>query len=333
MIKINNLAVKLKGFELKNINLQIEKGAFFCLLGPTGAGKSLILESLAGLLQVDMGQIIVNERDITSFKPEKRNISICYQDYCLFPHMTVKKNILYGLRFKNDRNNISYEETFDKLIDMLEIRHLLNRFPQNLSGGEKQRISLARALVCNPSVLLLDEPLSALDPKIKDIIIKEIKKIHELLKITIIMVTHNFQEAYYLADKVAIIDSGEIIQQGTIKEIFERPNSEQVAIFVGMKTIIELSKEQAIEYGYEDSCKIGIRPENIIISNSKKDGDFSYQGEIESIMDMGFYSEICINSFNNKYIAYLSLNDILKNNFKIGNEVYFGFNKNSITKL
>jgi len=183
---IENLNVKLGDFTLKDINLNIRKGEFFAILGPTGTGKSVLLEVIAGVKPVKSGEIIIDGKNITKLKPEKRAISICYQDYCIFPHMTVRENINYGLRFRKDKENPKYKKNFDMLIRLLKIDHLLERYPQNLSGGEKQRISLARGLIVEPEVLLLDEPLSALDPNIKERIQHELKKIHDELKITTI---------------------------------------------------------------------------------------------------------------------------------------------------
>jgi len=175
MIRVQNLNIKLGIFEIKNVNLQIAKGEFLVLLGPSAAGKSVILESIAGLIPIQKGEILVNGKDVTNLKPEKRNISICYQDYNLFPHMKVRDNIRYGLKFKKDKHNEKYNKNFKTLIKLLELDGILDRLPLNLSGGEQQRVSLARGLIGNPDVLLLDEPLSSLDPNIKGTIQEELK--------------------------------------------------------------------------------------------------------------------------------------------------------------
>ncbi len=205
MIKIKNLNISLGNFQIKNVELKVKKGEFLVLLGPTAAGKSVILEAIAGLVPIKSGKILVNNRDITQLKPEHRNVSICYQDYNLFPHMNVRNNICYGLRFKKGRNNSQYHKNFKALVDLLKLEDILDRLPLNLSGGEQQRVSLARGLIGSPDVLLLDEPLSALDPNIKTSIQEELKNIHQTLHTTIIMVTHDFIEANYLAERVAII--------------------------------------------------------------------------------------------------------------------------------
>ena len=246
MIRVHDLHIKLGIFEIKNVNLQIAKGEFLVLLGPSAAGKSVILESIAGLVPIQKGKILVNNKDVTNLKPEKRNISICYQDYNLFPHMKVRDNIRYGLKFKKDKYHKKYEKNFKTLIKLLELDEILDRLPLNLSGGEQQRVSLARGLITNPDVLLLDEPLSSLDPNIKETIQEELKNIHQTMQTTIIMVTHDFTEANYLADKVALVHDGQIVQQGTIEDIFQRPKSIFAAQFTGTKNIFWANKEKEL---------------------------------------------------------------------------------------
>lgn len=330
MILIEILCAKLGDFTLNNVNLNIKKGEFFAILGPTGSGKSVILEAIAGLKPIKSGNIIVDNRDITNLKPEERSISICYQDYCLFPHMTVRENIKYGLRFRKDKKDPKYDKNFNMLVELLKIENLLDRYPLNLSGGEKQRISLARALIVDPDVLLLDEPLSALDPNIKGRIQNELKKIHDRLKITSIMVTHNFQEAHFLADSIGIINNGNIIQQGTVEEIFQRPKSRFVADFVGMKTIFKLDRESSKEFGIDYPCYIGIRPERIKVLKEPIGSDFSFKGTITSIIDTGVYVEIKIEFNKRVYKAYLTMNYINSLNIKLGEKVYFGFDKEDL---
>lgn len=330
MIIVEDLCVKLGDFKLNNININVKKGEFYTLLGPTGSGKSVILEAIAGVKPIKKGKIIINKRDITSLKPEKRFISICYQDYCLFPHINVEDNIKYGLRFKSNAYDIEYTKNYNMLIEFLEIKHLLKRYPLNLSGGEKQRISLARALVVKPDVLLLDEPLSALDPNIKERIQYELKRIHETFKITTIMVTHDFREAHYLADRAGIISNGNIIQQGTIDEIFQRPKTKYVAEFVGVKTFLD---NEGGEYGIDYPCCISIRPEQIKISNKVIKCDYSFVGKIISLIDFGIYIEVKLMYKSEIFTAYLTTNYMHDIGLGVGDDSYFGFNKKDINIL
>lgn len=331
---MENLSITLGNFEFKNANLQVNKGDFYILLGPTGSGKTVLLEAIAGLKPISTGKIIINNTDMTNVKPESRNISLCYQDSALFPHMNVEKNIRYGLKFKNDKNNPKYNENFNSLVKFLKIDHILKRYPTFLSGGEKQRVSLARALIVNPDILLLDEPLSALDPSIKEDIQLELKNIHTKLKTTIIMVTHNFSEAYTLGNKISIIHKGNIIQTGTSKEIFQHPNSKFTAKFTGMKNMYDLkNSEDAYIFNINKDTLIGIRPENIIIGNEKLNTSFCFKGKISEIQSLGIYAEINIKFKNLIFISYLSINRILELNIKKEDEVYFGFDEKHVTEI
>jgi ABC-type sugar transport system ATPase subunit len=333
MIKVEGLYTALGDFVLDEINLQVNPGEFFILSGPTGSGKSIVLESIAGLVPIKRGAIYLNGKNIISQKPEKRNISICYQDYNLFPHMSVSKNIWYGVNFKKDKGAIKYKNNFDRLVDLLKISHLLNRRPENLSGGEKQRVSLARALIVEPEILLLDEPLSALDPNTKEKIQWEIKKIHDELKMTTIMVTHSFQEAHCLGDRMAVMNEGKILQSGAIDEIFQYPKSEFVADFVGMKTLIDLNKEEAILFGVNEPIRLGIRPENILLSKGSLDTDYEFRGEIIEIIDFGMHKEIKISNCGKVYIAFLTINRLLEMKINLGDTVTLGFNHEHINLI
>jgi molybdate/tungstate transport system ATP-binding protein len=233
MIRIENLCVRLPDFSLEDINLHAAAGEFFVLLGPTGAGKTLLLESLAGLLPVSSGRIYLDGREVTESAPEKRGIGIVYQDSALFPHLTVRQNITFGLRYRKT-NPIRSQKKFDFLIDVLRLDHLLQRTVAHLSGGEKQRVALARALVVEPALLLLDEPLSALDPNFREEIRDILKDLHFNTGVTVLMVTHDFAEARYLGQRIAVINQGRIEQIGSPEEIFRRPTTPFTARFVSM---------------------------------------------------------------------------------------------------
>ena len=279
MIKIENLCIDLPDFCLKDINLSIDTGEYFALLGPTGAGKTVLLEAIVGLAPIKSGKVLVNGRDITCLAPEKRGVGIVYQDFCLFPHLTVLENIKYGLHFQKI-NQTEAKNRLDRLLDWLDLDRLTKRLPLNLSGGELQRVALARALMVNPALLLLDEPLSALDPNFRGEIQSELKKLHQETDITFLMVTHDFSEVLSLANRAAVMNQGIIEQVGEVADIFQRPASPFVADFVGMKNIfsvkfqgtkailgeltLEMGKEQINSRGY-----LAIRPEDIVVSREK----------------------------------------------------------------
>ena len=234
ILEIKDVSKKLGKFSLKNINLEVDN-EYFVLLGPTGAGKSVLLEIIAGILMPEKGKIILNGKDITNLPPEKRGIGFVPQDYALFPHLSVFKNIEYGLRIKNRKGDDSkvYE-----LAEKLGIESLLQRHPNTLSGGEKQRVALARALAVEPKLLLLDEPLSAVDLRTKEMLMRELKKVRSEFHIPIIHVTHSFIEAAMLAERVAVMINGEIMHVSRVKELFYAKNKE-VAEFVAVEDLFK----------------------------------------------------------------------------------------------
>lgn len=316
MIKILNLEKEFKNFKLKNINLNIKKGEFYILLGSTGAGKSVILESIAGLIKPEKGKIFIDDEDITNKKPENRKVAICYQDYNLFPHMTVENNIKFGLRYKTQKN----DKRFEELTRWLDIERILDRYPKNLSGGEKQRVSIARALITDPKILLLDEPLSALDSHIKDRLMCDLKKLHEKMELTILMITHSFQEAYYLGQRTSVINNGEILQTDKLENILKKPNSRFVASFVGVKNVFQDEK------GF-----IGIRPENVILQ--KAEGKNSRLGRVLEIADMGTHYDIALSSEKSKLHSFISMTEFLKLGIDEGDEVFYSFKKEGLLRL
>ena len=304
MITIRGLEINFRDFHLRDIVLDVGENEFFILMGPTGAGKTVLLEAIAGLVPIKKGTIRINGQDITALPPEKRGISIVYQDYALFPHLTVRDNIRYGLHFHNiDKQDARRKLTH--LLEVLNLTHLQHRFPANLSGGEKQRVSVARALMVEPKVLLLDEPFSALDPGFREEVRNALKTLHHNSRITFVMVTHDFAEALSLAGRAAVMNNGRIEQVGRIEDIFKKPDSAFVADFVGMKNLfqaefrgtaafvsglpIELGRTPVNSHGY-----IAIRPEDIVISREPFSSSMrnSFPGSVTAIIDQGFFYEI-----------------------------------------
>ena len=233
MLNIKNLKLNLGEFQLNNISFDVNPNEYFILLGPSGSGKTVLLETIAGLYKPDSGKILFNGLNLSKLTPEQRNIGFVYQQYELFPHMTVEQNIGFGLKIRKIDKNIVKSKLY-KLAELFNIGHLLKRSPKNLSGGEKQRVALARALIISPDILLLDEPLSALDPLNREMLKNEFKKIHANFNTTIIHVTHDLNEALYLADRIGIMYNGELLQVGSKEEIIQNPSCDYILKFLNI---------------------------------------------------------------------------------------------------
>ena len=302
MIELKNVHVKLGDFNLEQISLVVAKGEYTVVLGPTGAGKTVLLESIAGLHAVQRGEILLDGKDVTNTVPEQRRASIVYQDYTLFPHLTVKENIVFGLRVRHlARPKIA--EALELICGIFEIQPLLKRFPGTLSGGERQRVALARALITKPEILLLDEPLSALDAESREEMRSLLKNTQQKLGVTTLHVTHDFEEAMSLANNIVVINGGKIQQVGKPSEIFYHPSSEFVARFTMARNIFEGKiirqdgQSKIFQYnGIEISAlsdKIAaswavIRPEMIQVMLEKPLAiSNTFPGTVKSIVDRG----------------------------------------------
>jgi molybdate/tungstate transport system ATP-binding protein len=343
MIHLKNINLTLPDFALKDISLQIEKNDFFSIIGPTGSGKSLLLEGMMGLIPFSGGQLFLENRDITNLAVEKRNLAIVYQDFALFPHLNVTQNIFYGVKYHKIPKQTA-QKRFDLLVSTLGLEKITRRYPQNLSGGEKQRIALARSLILNPNVLLLDEPLSALDPIFHDEAKELLKKIHDDLEITMIMVSHNFSDVLYLANQGAIIKDGGVIQQGEIMSIFEKPNSRFTASFVGMKNITPICqqngkiriKEKNIEiiHAHKPGSKdeyMGIRPEDISLKAFNSDTFKNcFTGKIQKITSNGIFLNIYLQTENFGFEAIWPRAYLRNHGLDIGSTVSFGFHPEAV---
>ncbi|MCL2839116.1 MAG: ATP-binding cassette domain-containing protein [Oscillospiraceae bacterium] len=238
-LKIENITKKYTTqTALQDVNLEINKGEFVSILGPSGCGKSTLLRVLAGLENVQSGSVYINGKDVTTAAPSKRNFGIVFQSYALFPNLTVAQNIAYGLSGKK----FSKAEIREKVLDVIETVNMtehIHKYPRQLSGGQQQRVALARAIVLNPEFLLLDEPLSALDARVRAHLRREIKNLQKKLGITTIMVTHDQQEALSMADRIIVMNNAVIEQIGTPEEIYKTPKTEFVSDFMGTVNYID----------------------------------------------------------------------------------------------
>ncbi|WP_026565228.1 ABC transporter ATP-binding protein [Bacillus sp. UNC41MFS5] len=262
-----------KGYDnqvvLNNISLTLNKGEFVTLLGQSGCGKSTLLRSIAGLEDVDVGRILIDGTDITNLSPRQREVGMVFQSYALFPNMNVFDNIAYGLKMKKAKN---IDSRVKKMIDMVDLNGKEKSYPHQLSGGQQQRVALARALVMEPKVLLLDEPLSALDAKIRKNLQKELKRIQKELDITTIFVTHDQEEAMTMSDRIFVMNKGNVVQSGSPSEIYTTPINTFVAKFIGNYNVCNMEVFHKLVRSTElKGNEVAIRPEVIQLVSSGED--------------------------------------------------------------
>ena len=324
LFEVENLSYKLGNFRLDNINFKVNQGEYFVLLGQSGSGKTLLLESIAGFNRVD-GKINFEGKDISEFSPENREVGFVYQDFALFPNLNVRENIMFSGKYKHVDNP---EETLHDLADFLGLVPLLDREIDNLSGGERQRVAIARALFSKPKILLLDEPLSAIDPTFRNSIMKFLKDIHRKYNLTTIHVTHNFREASYLADRIAIVMNGQIKQIGAAADVLNNPANIEVAKFLGFKNILPSSM-----IGDIDDRLFSVDPNAIHVGKYKIDCDYVFGGTLEECMGIVDHYKIFVNVDGEQFFAKILKRDYQGCYSDRGESIYIGFNKKDVCYL
>ena len=242
-----------------HLDLDVHAGEFFSMLGPSGSGKTTVLRLIAGFESASSGTISIESQDVTELAPFDRPVNTVFQDYALFPHMSIQDNVEYGLRTRKVTKPVRAKQALEA-IDSVKLSHLAQRLPHQLSGGQRQRIALARALVLRPKVLLLDEPLGALDKQLREEMQVELKRIQREAGITFIFVTHDQEEAMRMSDRIAVFNEGSIEQIGTPQEVYERPQTKFVASFLGVSNIFSGQEAQDI---FGTSTMVNIRPERV----------------------------------------------------------------------
>lgn len=340
MIRLDQLSYRFRHFALGPITLHIKPREFYTLLGPTGSGKTIILESIAGLQHPHTGSIYLSGREVTKVPPEKRHVGIVYQDQALFPHLNVRENITFGLRYH--QGGIGNQRTLlENVIETLELETHLEKRPSTLSGGEKQRVALARALAIQPQLLLLDEPLSAIDPCFRSEIQQLLKQLHQTVATTFLMVTHDFHEAVFLADTVGILHQGILEQSGTVEEVFHHPRTHAVAEFVGMKNLFTPTWNGSscsfagITFHPEPPCNggsIGLRPEDILVDTTPSfpAGFLVCRGTLANIHLQGVGCEMTICRNGLTFIAHGHKGLLRQQGLVTGAQVYLGFARESV---
>lgn len=262
-----------------NVELEIEKGEIFSILGPSGCGKTTTLRIIAGLVYPDGGRVYVQDTDITDVPPEKRNIAMVFQDYALWPHMTVFDNIAFGLKLRK-KNGEEIRKMVRQVLELVKLEGLERRYPTQLSGGQQQRVALARALALNPQAILFDEPLSNLDAKLREELRYELKTLLKNLGITAVYVTHDQLEGFTISDRIAVMSGGKIIQVGTPKEIYTEPINSFVATFIGESNRIEAK----IIDCYDERVAVEVEDGIIILAKKPKNKMFEPHQDISLIL-------------------------------------------------
>lgn len=330
-IKIVNINKSFDGVPiLKNINLEIEEGEFFTIIGPSGCGKTTLLRMIAGFISPDSGAIYLGDQDIIDLPPNLRNVNTIFQKYALFPHLNVYENVAFSLRLKKVEEKVIDEEV-RKYLKLVGLEEHSEKMPNQLSGGQQQRVSIARALINKPGVLLLDEPLSALDAKLRQNLLIELDLIHDEVGITFIFITHDQQEALSISDRIAVMNKGEILQVGTPAEVYEAPANPFVADFLGENnffsgTVVEIIDEELAKIHVDglgeiiieqdrqvkvgNKVNISLRPEKIRLSKTKLKNKKNTVNSFAVYVDEYIYS-----GFQSKYYVHLKENENLK--FKI----------------
>lgn len=286
---------------IDDLHLVVKKGEMVSLLGPSGCGKTTTLRMIAGFLIPDKGDILLNGKDITTLGPEKRPSAMVFQNYALWPHMTVFNNVAYPLKVRK-LNKADIEKRVDGALEMVNLMHHKDSRPGQISGGEQQRVALARALVQEPDILLLDEPLSNLDAKLRVKVREDIRELQRRLGITTVIVTHDQDEALSISDRIAVMNSGKIEQFSTPQELYDRPETEYVANFIGSLNRIDGDyRDGQIVNGVE---VVGIRPEDVTFTRDQVPG--SYPAKVKLVVPRGHFSEVYLERADTQFRAYIS---------------------------
>lgn len=347
-ITVENLSNSWPSFSLKNINLAVPEGSYFVLLGPTGSGKTLLLEAIAGAYSPTEGRIFVSGEDVSHLPPEKRRISYAPQNYLLFENMTVRKNIEYGLHAKGIEEQ-ERQKRSKHLLEMLGISHLVDRFPKNLSGGERQRVTLARALAVEPRAVLLDEPLSAVDAETKSTIIDYLRRVHAKTGVTVLHVTHDRLEAAALADRIGIIRNGQIREVGSPAEFSQKASSKPDSAFESDNLIsgdvirneanlalVDVGAGKIIEAITNRTGKVmlHVMPESIMISKHEVDTSARNRltGAVSEVTDLGATVRVRILG-EIPITAIITRRSFFEMELNIGSQVYAFFKATSVDVL
>lgn len=330
-VQLNNITKKYgQTVAVDNFSTELPDGHLICLLGPSGCGKSTILNMLCGIIPVTQGNIFFDDKDVTKLPPDQRNIGMVFQNYALYPHMTVQENIAFPLEVQK----VSKKERFAKAEEIAKLVHvdgLLKRYPSELSGGQQQRVAIARALIKNPALLLMDEPLSNLDARLRLEMREEIRRIQQETGVTTVFVTHDQEEAMSISDSIVLMKNGVLVQSGLSQELYNNPNCKFVADFLGNPPVnqLKLNAEQlkiiSETVGFnlteisEKDVTVAIRPESFTDTNS-------LEAEVVSVSEMGKEQIVNLKIFDNTVRAILNTD----RTYVSGNKISIGLKKKGI---
>lgn len=290
-VQIENLSkIYPNGDGIRGVSLDIYEGEILTLLGPSGCGKTTILRVLGGFNEVTEGTVKIDGEDVTKLSPEKRPTGMVFQSYNLWPHMTVFENLAFGMKLRKTPTK-QIKKDIEEMLTLLKMEGTEKKYPAQLSGGQQQRIAIARSLLLKPAVLLLDEPFSALDAKIRMQMREELKRIQSELNITVVFVTHDQEEAMSLSHRIVVMNKGEMVQVGTPSEIYDAPKNSYVASFIGQMNFLE-----------ETDGQKAFRPEDIIVYTTEEG---AFEGIIQSIMILGHYASVLIRYGNSAIKAFV----------------------------
>ncbi len=329
---------------LDSLDLDLEKGHFLTLLGSSGCGKSTTLRLICGLLKPDSGTIELAGRDITRMPANKRNTILVFQSYALFPHMTVAQNVAYGLK-RHHVNESEIQQRISEILSITQLKGLGDRYPGELSGGQQQRVALVRSLVLQPDLLLLDEPLSNLDAKLRNEMRIEIRQLHERLGLTTIFVTHDQQEAFSVSDDIVLLNKGRVEQQGTPEELFNHPRNAFAADFLGVKNLFRrkytngtFATEEGVVFPLhlatgKDPAYVGIRPSSIMINPVEGQVDYRFKATLTIATYQGEQAECRFDAHGKELIAAVPSTTFASDDIRRGDEIEIGWKDSQLIPL
>lgn len=350
IVRLENVSKSLENrLVLAGINLYVQAAEFLCILGPSGCGKTTLLNLISGLEIPDSGNILIDNRNVNNIIPQNRPVNTIFQNYALFPHLTVFDNVAFGLHCKGMPSS-DITSSVVEILRKVQLEKFMFRKPAQLSGGQKQRVAIARAVVNKPKVLLLDEPLSSLDYRLRKTIQLELKQLQKQLNIAFVFVTHDQEEALSISDRIAVMEEGTIVQVGTPQEVYEKPNSLKVARFIGEANIFEVTvvdiNSEEITVLIEDSCQLKVknssqfqkgqplcllvRPEDLRVfesSNTQESNVAIFSGMIEQVIYKGPTVDLMTRLKSGRLLRVTQFfnENHLQVNFKTGESIWVGW--------